>query len=52
MIKTLARCVRDAVLPAILTPILVLCEALIEVTIPTIMGKMIDLGITPAIWTR
>lgn len=47
MIKTLARCIRDAALPAILTPILVLCEVFIEVCIPTIMAKMIDNGITP-----
>lgn len=47
MIKTLARCIRDAALPAILTPILVLCEALIEVSIPTVMAKLIDEGITP-----
>ena len=47
MIKTLARCIRDAAVPAILTPILVLIEALIEVSIPTVMANMIDEGITP-----
>ncbi|MDE7399955.1 MAG: ABC transporter ATP-binding protein/permease [Oscillospiraceae bacterium] len=47
MIKTLARCIRDAAVPAILTPVLVLCEVVIEVCIPTIMAKMIDNGITP-----
>lgn len=47
MIKTLARCIRDAALPAILTPILVLIEAFIEVCIPTVMANMIDNGITP-----
>lgn len=47
MIKTLARCIRDAVLPAVLTPILVLIEAFIEVCIPKVMEKMIDNGITP-----
>lgn len=46
MIKTLGRCIRDAALPAILTPIFVLCEALIEVMIPTVMKSMIDDGIT------
>ena len=47
MIKTLARCIRDAAVPAILTPILVLIDALIEVSIPTVMANMIDEGITP-----
>lgn len=47
MIKTLTRCIRDAAVPAILTPILVLIEALIEVSIPKVMEKMIDYGITP-----
>lgn len=46
MIKTLAKCIREAKLPAILTPIFVLLESLIEVMIPTIMAKLIDEGIT------
>lgn len=48
MIKTLAKCIREAKLPAILTPIFVLLESLIEVLIPTIMAKLIDEGITPS----
>ncbi len=47
MIKTLIKCVRDATLPAILTPIFVLAESLIEVSIPTVMASLIDEGITP-----
>lgn len=46
MIKTLTKCIREAKLPAILTPIFVLLESLIEVMIPTIMAKLIDEGIT------
>lgn len=47
MIKTLIKCVRDAKVPAILTPIFVLAESLIEVSIPTVMADLIDYGITP-----
>lgn len=46
MIKTLAKCVRQAKLHAILTPIFVLIESFIEVSIPTVMAKLIDEGIT------
>lgn len=46
MIKTLVKCVRDAKLTAILTPIFVLAESLIEVSIPTVMASLIDNGIT------
>ncbi len=46
MIKTLIKCVRDAKLTAILTPIFVLAESLIEVSIPTVMADLIDNGIT------
>ena len=46
MIKTLAKCVRQAKLPAIITPIFVLLESFIEVSIPTVMAKLIDEGIT------
>lgn len=46
MIKTLIKCVRDAKLTAILTPIFVLAESLIEVSIPTVMANLIDNGIT------
>lgn len=47
MIKTLAKSIRDAKAPAIITPIFVLLESLIEVSIPSVMGKLIDYGITP-----
>lgn len=46
MIKTLAKCIRNAKLPAILTPIFVLLESFIEVSIPSVMAKLIDDGIT------
>lgn len=45
MIKTLAKCIRDATVPAILTPIFVLAESLIEVSIPSVMAKLIDDGV-------
>lgn len=45
MIKTLAKCIRNAKLPAILTPIFVLSESFIEVSIPSVMAKLIDEGI-------
>ncbi len=47
MIKTLIKAVRDAKVPAIITPIFVLLESLIEVSIPKVMGKLVDDGITP-----
>ena len=47
MIKTLIKAVRDAKVPAIITPIFVLLESLIEVSIPSVMAKLIDNGITP-----
>ncbi len=47
MIKTLAKCIRQAKIPAIITPIFVLLESFIEVSIPTVMAKLIDEGITP-----
>lgn len=47
MIKTLAKAVRDAKVPAIITPIFVLLESLVEVSIPSVMGKLLDDGITP-----
>ena len=46
MIKTLVKCVRDAKIPTILTPIFMLAEAFCEVSIPTIMANMIDDGIS------
>lgn len=45
MLKTLAKCVRDAKVFAILTPIFMLGEAFFEVSIPTVLKNMIDLGI-------
>lgn len=47
MIKTLAACIRDAKLTAILTPIFVLAESLVEVSIPSVMADLIDKGVTP-----
>lgn len=46
MLKTLSKCIRDAKLPAILTPILVICESVLEVMIPLVMAALIDKGIT------
>lgn len=46
MIKKLAACIRDAKLTAILTPILVVCETVLEVLIPLTMADLIDRGIT------
>ncbi len=46
MIKTLVKCIRDATFPAILTPVFVLAESLIEVSIPSVMANLIDEGIT------
>ncbi len=46
MIKKLAACIRDAKLTAILTPILVVCETVLEVLIPLTMADLIDKGIT------
>ncbi len=45
MLKTLAKCVRDAKVFAILTPIFMLGEAFFEVSIPTVLKNLIDLGI-------
>lgn len=46
MLKTLAKCIRDAKLYAILTPIFMLGEAFAEVCIPTVMKYLIDKGIS------
>ena len=46
MIKKLAACIRQAKLTAILTPILVVGESVLEVIIPLVMAKLIDEGIT------
>ena len=45
MIKTLAKCVRENKKNAILTPILVSLEVVMEVLIPLIMAALIDKGI-------
>ncbi len=46
MLKTLAACVRQAKLPAILTPVFVVLESVLEVMLPGVMAKLIDNGIT------
>ncbi len=46
MLKKLAACIRQAKLTAILTPIFVVCESVIEVIIPFVMASLIDKGIT------
>ncbi len=45
MIKRLARCVREYTWAAILSPICMIGEVAMEVTIPKIMGKLYDYGI-------
>lgn len=45
MLKTLSKCIRDAKIPAILTPIFVLLETLVEVSIPSVMKTLLDDGI-------
>lgn len=42
MIRTLAKCIREYKLAAILTPIFILCESLLEVYLPYKMADMID----------
>ena len=42
MIRTLAKCIREYKLAAILTPIFILCESLLEVYLPYRMADMID----------
>lgn len=46
MLKKLAACVRQAKTTAILTPIFVVGESVLEVIIPLVMAKLIDEGIT------
>lgn len=46
MLKAFAKCIRDAKVYAILTPIFMLVEAFAEVSIPGIMKYMIDDGIS------
>lgn len=45
MIKRLAGCVRQYKAAAILTPIFVTCESILEVIIPRVMADLIDYGI-------
>lgn len=47
MIKRLSACIRQAKPTAILTPIFVVLESLLEVAIPLVMASLIDKGITP-----
>ena len=45
MVKRLLQCVREYKIYAILTPILIILEVLMETMIPTVMGRIIDNGI-------
>jgi ATP-binding cassette, subfamily B, multidrug efflux pump len=45
MIKKLLPCLGEYKRPAIITPILVICEVILEIFIPLIMAKIIDVGI-------
>lgn len=45
MIKKLLRSVRENKKPSILTPVFVVLEVLVEILIPLIMARMIDVGI-------
>lgn len=45
MIKRLAKCVREYKIPAILTPVFVVGECIMEVLIPLLMAELIDNGI-------
>ena len=47
MIKRLSACIRQAKVPAILTPLFVVFESVLEVMIPMVMARLIDEGITP-----
>ncbi len=46
MIKRFAACIREYKKTTILTPVFVIFEVLVEVIIPLLMAKLIDLGIT------
>ncbi len=46
MIKRFAACIREYKKSSILTPVFVVFEVLVEVIIPLLMAKLIDLGIT------
>ncbi|MDO4481358.1 MAG: ABC transporter ATP-binding protein [Bacillota bacterium] len=45
MIKTLAGCVREYKFPAIMSPVFVTLEVIMDVLIPLVMAKLIDFGI-------
>ena len=45
MLKKLAACVRQYKLPALMTPVLVIAETVLEVLIPLVMAELIDNGI-------
>ncbi len=45
MIKRLSRCIREYKKAALLTPLFVGCEVVIEVLIPLLLADMLDLGI-------
>ncbi len=45
MLKRLSRCVREYKAAAILSPICMIGEVAMEVTIPSVMAKLIDMGI-------
>ena len=46
MIKRLLGCVREYKVYAILTPIFIILEVLLETMIPTVMGMIIDHSLT------
>ena len=45
MIKKLMRSIRDYKRASVLTPVFVILEVLVEILIPLIMARMIDVGI-------
>ena len=45
MIKRLAKCVREYTLAAILSPLCMVGEVAMEVQIPSVMSKLVDLGV-------
>ena len=46
MFKTLGACVRQYKLPALITPVLVIAECILEVLIPLTMAELLDNGVT------
>lgn len=45
MIKRLAKCIREYKLPSLLAPVFVTGEVILEIIIPLLMAKLIDVGI-------